>query len=177
MVSKCFNFEVGDCELIYLILVNRRKGHFPSSRKHESRSPTPRRYKRQRSRSITKSPTPKSRSPSLESLEKKISVHSFKKEEERKRYKIRTFHILLSVLLYCNFFIHIRPLSMLPIIFSTESILFPPKLSICVVLESALSISKIGLWCILLPGKKGTEKIKMEHNPLAHTLPRFSQNI
>ncbi|MFQ6648782.1 hypothetical protein Gotur_021832 [Gossypium turneri] len=63
------------------------KSRSPSARRHKSRSPTPKRYKRQRSTSSSLSPTHKSSSPNLGSIDCKNACEELKKEEEeRKRY-------------------------------------------------------------------------------------------
>lgn len=61
----------------------RHKIQSPSRRRDKNISPAPRHYRRQRS--TTKSPVEKSRSPSLESLERKYSIDKLKKEEEEKK--------------------------------------------------------------------------------------------
>ncbi|WOL01126.1 hypothetical protein Cni_G09840 [Canna indica] len=63
----------------------RRKSHSRSPRKWTSRSPSLRRHKRQRSRSMSISPTNKSESPSLDSIERKNALEKKRQEEEKKR--------------------------------------------------------------------------------------------
>lgn len=64
------------------------RGHrSPSTtpRRRRSRTPSAKRYRRHRSRSSSLSPTRKSSSPSLGSVEHKSATEKLKKEEEKKR--------------------------------------------------------------------------------------------
>lgn len=78
----------------------RRKGRSPSSRRCKSRSLTPRHYKRQRSRSSSLSPTHKSSSPSLGSLEQKNASEKLRKEEEEKKRYISSISQLYLLYYY-----------------------------------------------------------------------------
>ncbi|KAK8304187.1 hypothetical protein V6Z11_D04G203200 [Gossypium hirsutum] len=61
------------------------KSRSPSARRHKSRSPIPKRYKRQRSTSSSLSPTHKSPSPNLGSIDCKNACEELKKEEEERK--------------------------------------------------------------------------------------------
>ncbi|KAK3022496.1 hypothetical protein RJ639_046711 [Escallonia herrerae] len=63
----------------------RYRSRTPTLRRGRSPSPTAKRHKRQRSRSSSLSPLPKSRSPSLTSTERKNALQKLRKEEEVKK--------------------------------------------------------------------------------------------
>lgn len=80
------------------ITPRRRKSRSPSPRRRRSpSSPIPRRYRRQRSKSSSLSPIPKSTSPSFESPEHNTNEKLRKDEEEKKRYT-QNFRSLLELL-------------------------------------------------------------------------------
>ncbi|KAK4490645.1 hypothetical protein RD792_001336 [Penstemon davidsonii] len=63
----------------------RRRSRSPALRRRKSRSPTPRRHRRHRSRTPSLSPSPKSRSPSSTSADRKYAAEKLRKEEEAKK--------------------------------------------------------------------------------------------
>ncbi|KAK2969586.1 hypothetical protein RJ640_023698, partial [Escallonia rubra] len=98
ITSKTVNIRTINLELccpITNVSLHRRRSRSGTPRRHRSRtptlrrgrspSPTAKRHKRQRSRSSSLSPLPKSRSPSLTSTERKNALQKLRKEEEVKK--------------------------------------------------------------------------------------------